>query len=82
MTSPLGAASSTMIARVSGAMTTAASARATRSVSSLAPTSTMAARPRSSRWLSSLRALAAAVTRQPPIWDMARSLASASLQRS
>ena len=35
-------------------MTTAASARATRSVSSLAPTSTMAARPRSSRWLSSL----------------------------
>ena len=34
-------------------MTTAASARATRSVSSLSPTSTMAARPRSSRWLSS-----------------------------
>src|SRR5450756_1747109 len=56
MTSPLGAASSRIMASVAGAMRTRASARATRSVSSLPPTSTMRARPRASRWLSSLTA--------------------------
>src|SRR5665647_1172257 len=54
MTSPLGTVWSSITESVSSAITTCASARALRSVSSLAPTSTIVARPRASMWLNSV----------------------------